>query len=478
MKPLIFRLIRSTVLGACCLSLHGLAAAAEPPPKVRNLIFMLGDGMGLVTMTAARIYAVGEAGQLTVDTLPETAFVKTYSHDGQVTDSAAGMVAYMTGMKVNNEVISMTPDTLLRQPLPDANGNKLRDNCGAGNGKPITTLIELAKRAGRGTGIVTTSRVTDATPAAAVAHTCARHLENDIAQQMVPGGAGYNAALGATGLDVVLGGGRQFFMPFPAGGGKRSDGRDLIAEIRAQGYDYVADGPQLRALGGRSKRLFGLFANYHMEYELERDAAKEPSLTEMALAAMDTLSTQPNGYVLMLEGGRIDHGLHATWTKRALHEMVEFDRMLKAVIAKARERDPELRETLIVLTADHDHTLIMNDTGVRTGPTTAGNPGVLGYARDAAGTPRRDLDGAPYTVLGYGNSENRVMGSRENVMPAEGKTAEAAYHHEGTVRMRVGAETHGGSEVFLGAIGQGAARFHGKIENTRVFDLMKEAAGL
>ncbi|MHD0148957.1 alkaline phosphatase, partial [Corynebacterium diphtheriae] len=154
--------------------------------------FFLGDGMGLTTMTAARIYSVGEEGALTMDTLPETAFVKTFSNDAQVTDSAPSMAAYMTGVKMNNEVISMSANTLAIDPGTDANGNKLVNKCGTGNGTPATTLLELAKAKGFAAGVVSTARVTHATPAATYAHICHRDLENDIAAALVPGGTGYN----------------------------------------------------------------------------------------------------------------------------------------------------------------------------------------------------------------------------------------------------------------------------------------------
>ena len=122
-------------------------------------MFFLGDGMGLTTMTAARIYKVGEDGELTMDTLPETGFVRTYSNNAQVTDSAPSMSAYMTGVKMNNEVISMSPDTMAY----DAGGKDYisgaDSTCPSGNGKPVTTLLELMKAAGYGTGVVTTTPV-------------------------------------------------------------------------------------------------------------------------------------------------------------------------------------------------------------------------------------------------------------------------------------------------------------------------------
>lgn len=130
----------------------------------KNIIFFLGDGMGITTMTAARIYAVGEDGNLTMDKLPESAFVKTFSNDAQVTDSAPSMAAYMTGVKMNNEVLSMSTNTQAIAPGKDSNGNGLANNCGSNNGTPAVTLLEIAKAQGLAAGVVTTTRVTHATP--------------------------------------------------------------------------------------------------------------------------------------------------------------------------------------------------------------------------------------------------------------------------------------------------------------------------
>lgn len=454
----------------------GGQAAAAP----KNVIFFLGDGMGMTTLTAARIYSVGEDGDLTIDTLPETAFIKTYSNDAQVTDSAPSMAAYMTGVKMNNEVLSMSADTVAKDPAVDANGNKLANACGSSNGTPVTTLLESAKAQGLAAGVVTTTRVTHATPAATFAHICHRDLENDIAAAMVPGGAGYNAALGANGLDVVLGGGTQFFQPV-ANGGKRSDGRDLIAELKGKNYAFVKNATELNAINATTTdRLVGLFTSSHMSYDLDRDPAKEPSLAEMTTKAMDVLSKNSKGYFLMVEGGRIDHALHETTAKKALQDTVAFDNAIKASIAKARLADPDLKNTLIVVTADHDHTLVLNGYAQRTGKTAAGNAGVLGLVKNYAdGSVAKDADGAPYSIIGFGNGENRVQSKRTSVASMDDNTVSAnTYHQEAVVRMPAGGETHGGTDVFLGAIGKGADAFLGTIDNTQVFNLVKNAIGL
>ncbi|TFW32913.1 alkaline phosphatase [Massilia horti] len=475
------------MLGACvalalaaCGERNSSDTTVTPPTTApKNVIFFLGDGMGMTTMTAARIYSVGEDGDLTMDTLPETAFVKTFSNDSQVTDSAPSMAAYMTGVKMNNEVISMSSDTVAIDPGLDINGNKLANNCGSKNGAPVSTLLELAKAKGWSAGVVTTTRITHATPAATYSHICHRDLENDIAAALVPGGAGYNSALGTAGIDVILGGGSQFFTPF-AGGGKRSDGRDLIAELK-KSYTYASNAAEFNAIDpAKVDRIAGLFTSSHMSYDLDRDPAKEPSLADMTTKAMDVLSKNKKGYFLMVEGGRIDHALHETTAKKALQDTVAFDNAIKAAIAKAKVTDPDLKNTLIVVTADHDHTLVLNGYAKRTGKTAAGNAGVLGVVKNyVTGAVEKDADGAPYTIIGFGNGEHRTQGSRAaNASLDESVTGANTYHQEAAIRVGAGNETHGGTDVFLGAIGMGSDTFLGTIDNTKVNSLVKAAAGL
>lgn len=461
----------------------GAAAQAQAAvtTRAKNVIFFLGDGMGINTLTAARIYAVGEEGELTIDTLPESAFVKTFSNDAQVTDSAASMSAYMTGVKQNNGVISMSSDTRAIAPAADANGNRQVSRCTDGqtqNGRPVPTLAELAKARGMAAGVVTTTSVTDATPAATYAHACHRKIESDIAASLVPGGAGYNAALGANGLDLVFGGGAQFFTPVDQGG-KRADGRNLVEELKAKGWRYAANTQQMQALAANAQPAIGLFAQNHFTYEAARDAAKQPALAEMTAKAIDILSRNQNGFFLMVEGGLIDHALHATIAKRALQETVSYNAALKTAIDRMQAIDPGLKNTLIVATADHDHTLLINGYSPRTGKTTPTNPGVLGLVRSLPdGKVRLDKDGAPFTILGFGTGEHRVQGSRKGVQLSDEIAAGDDYHQEAVVRTRMGAETHGGADVYLGAIGANAELFRGTIDNTRVFSLIKTAAGL
>jgi len=446
--------------------------------EAKNVIFFLGDGMGPTTVTAARIYKYKEEGELNMEKLDgktRTARIKTYSNDAQTTDSAPSMAAYMTGVKMNNEVVSMTPETKAIRPTG------ADSNCPAtGNGTQVETILELAKSKGKSVGAVTTTRVTHATPAATFSHICHRDAENNIAAQTVFGGAGYNTKLG-TGLDVLLGGGRDNFLPTTAtanGKGKRTDGRDLIAEMKTQGYSWASTGSGLAAIDAKTTpKLFGLFNASHMEYELDRVKKNidEPSLSAMTLKAIDVLGQNSQGFFLMVEGGRIDHALHGTNAKRVMEDTIAFDDAIKAAVDEMKKRDPELKNTLIVITADHDHTMTFNGYGKR-------GSDVLGTVKNYKdGKELLDADGKNYTTLVFGNGPNRpavrstlIEGSADNT-----QVLHDDYLQESAIKTGLGAETHGGGDVMLFATGAGEASktFKGTIDNTKVFGLIKTAFG-
>ena len=187
----------SSFIAAGFVGLALFASTANAAGEATNVIFFLGDGMGPTTVTASRIYKYGEAGTLNMETLKRTARIKTFSKDAQTTDSAPSMAAYMTGVKMNNEVISMSADTVAWSPAGVALGSRASNTCSsvANNGTPVTTILEQAIAKGKATGVVTTARLTHATPAATYAHICNRNAENDIASQAVPTHANFNKAL-------------------------------------------------------------------------------------------------------------------------------------------------------------------------------------------------------------------------------------------------------------------------------------------
>lgn len=448
-----------------CAIAAALTSSLTYAAPAKNVIFFLGDGMGPTTLTAARIYKYGEEGNLQMQNLPYTARLKTYSNDAQTTDSAPSMAAYMTGVKMNNEVISMSADTTAVAPGKDSNGNKTVNNCTTGNGTAATTLLELAKAQGKGTGSVTTTELTHATPAATFAHICHRDTQYEIAAQAVPGGAGFNSALG-DGVDVLMGGGANHWTPYSATNTKgRADGRDLTAELQTHGYSYVTDKTALQTIdSSQTSKVLGLFSKTsHLAYELDRVADStntQPSLAEMTAKAIDILSKNDKGYFLMVEGGRIDHALHGTNAKRALEDTVALDEAVKTALAKV-----DLTDTLIVVTADHDHTMTMN------GYSAKGNP-ILGLVADKDGNQATDVDGRPYTTLVFGNGSNR-QATRPDLTSEQVQADD--YLQEAGIRLS--SETHGGGDVMLFADGAGANSFKGTMENTAVFSLVKSAAG-
>jgi alkaline phosphatase len=449
------------------------AAPAMAAGEAKNVIFFLGDGMGPVTKTAARIYKYKEEGSLGMDTMPYTARIKTYSLDAQTTDSAPSMAAYMTGVKERNDVISMSGDTIAKAPSKDvATGvSNAVTNCAAtGNGTAVMTLTEYAIAQGKATGTVTTARLTHATPAATYAHSCHRDAEYEIARQAIPGGSGFNTKLGA-GLDVMMGGISYYWRPYVAATTPRGrpDGRDLVAELQGKGYTFASDLASMNAAPTTpGSKLIALFdqalVQGHMSYDADRNPAVEPSLAQMTTNAIEWRSKKSKGYFLMVEGGRIDHALHATNARRALVDTIAFDDAIKAALATV-----DLTNTLIVVTADHDHTMAFNGYGKRGTPILGNN---ISYQ---TGKLSLDADGVPYSTLVFGNGPNR----KDTRVTVDTSVVEGLdYQQESAIRTQNGGESHGGGDVQLYGAGAGAKIFKGTIDNTKVFSLVKSAAGL
>ncbi|PIF76811.1 alkaline phosphatase [Variovorax sp. 54] len=504
------RTLRTTRLAAAlvCAAAGTLATGAHAAGEAKNVIFFLGDGMGPVTVTAARIYkgekqlaakpgslVSPERANLTMQSLPYAARVKTFSLDGQTTDSAPSMAAYMTGVKMRNEVISMSSDTVAVDSAGKQYINGENTTCPPTNGQAADTLLELAKAKGRAVGAVSTTRVGHATPATTYAHICNRNGYNTIAEQSVPGHANYNPKL-LDGVDVLLGGGQRNYLPTTVlAGSKRTDGVNLVTAMQAKGYTYVDTGTKLRAVdAGATGKLLGLFTPSEMAYELDRvkQSLDQPSLSEMTEKALGVLSKNDKGFFLMVEGGRIDHALHGTNAKRALEDTLAFDTAIQTALDYMNKKDPGLKNTLVVVTADHDHAIAFN------GYPKIGNP-ILGKVNGYAdGKPSKAADGKPYTTLVFGNGgrPNATASSQVNpedgnkpwIAPARGAsrddqtamdTTDDNFLQEVGINLGTpGSETHGGGDVMLFAGGAGAKLFKGTVENIKVFNKVKEAAGL
>ena len=453
----------NTVLG---LALLGVVGAAADAPR-RNAILFIGDGMGVSTVTAARILEgqqrgeTGEENALSFERFGNVALVKTYNIDAQVPDSAGTMSAIVTGVKTRQGVLSVGPELV-------------RGDCAGTDAASLPTLLEEAEDAGMLTGLVSTARITHATPAAAYAHAADRNWENDAELPADHGGACKDIARQfvefshGDGVDVVLGGGRGMFQPASANDpedeqrtGLRRDGRSLVNEwlAGAAGRRYVWNDAQLQATGPDGQ-LLGLFAHSHMAFEADRsdDTAGEPSLAEMTRTAVERLSHGPQGYFLIVEGGRIDHAHHAGNAYRALVDTIAF---AAAVQAAMESSDPA--QTLILVTADHSHTLTIS------GYSDRGNP-ILGHAT-IGGVPLRNAQQRPYTTLSYANGP----GFR-SVKSEEEDPRSPEYRQPAT--WPLASETHAGEDVPAYATGPGAERLRGVLEQSALHGVLRGALPL
>ena len=309
-----------------------------------NVIFCIGDGMGFEKVKAAGMYAHGKVGQLSFEAFPYQAEVTTHSADSPMTDSAAAATAMATGSKVNNGVISTA--------LP-------------GDGSELYTLLECFKDQGKSTGLVSTTFITHATPAAFGAHEPTRGNLAEIAEDY----------LNQTRPDVLLGG----------GGNGMAEG---VAE--AGGYTVVTDRDELLALDIENvTRISGQFGDTNLPYEFD-GLGDLPHLSEMTAAALEILAKNPTGFFLMVEGGRIDHAGHSNDIERNIYETLEFSRTVQVASDWAKGRT----DTLIIVTADHEtgglKVLENNGKGIfptvswSTGGHTTTNIPVYGWGPNAA----------------------------------------------------------------------------------------------
>lgn len=280
-----------------------------PANAPKNVILMIGDGMGIAQVTLARLSLPEGRVGLYMDSLPETALVKTFSANSTVTDSAAAATALATGFKTNNGMVGVLPD-----------------------GTVVRNIREAAAELGKATGLVTTTTITHATPAGFGAHVAKRGDEADIAPQYIE-----------RKIEVLLGGGRQVFIPKSVAGSKRKDERDLIAEAKAIGYSVVGTRDEFLAV--RQGKVLGLFQMGAMTTN-----PPEPSLAEMTAKAIDLLSQDKDGFFLMVEGGQIDWACHANDVQGTIKQTLDFDEAVGKALEFARSK----KDTLLIVTADHE----------------------------------------------------------------------------------------------------------------------------
>ncbi|MDI6828145.1 MAG: alkaline phosphatase [Armatimonadota bacterium] len=298
-------LIPALLIAILVMSLIPVGASRAP----KNVILMIGDGMGIAQIALTRIKLEREYAVLNMDSMPNTALVKTHSANSTVTDSAAAGTALATGFKTNNGMVGVLPD-----------------------GKIVQNIREAAAKLGKATGLVTTTTITHATPACFGAHIAKRSDEADIAPQLIENR-----------IDVLLGGGKQVFIPQSFTGSKRKDERNLIEEAKSAGYAFVETREAMLAI--RTGKLLGLFQMGALTTD-----APEPSLAEMTAKAIEILSNDKDGFFLMVEGGQIDWKCHANDIQGMIKQLLDFD----AAVGKALEFAQSNKDTLVVVTADHE----------------------------------------------------------------------------------------------------------------------------
>ena len=432
-------------------------AAAEQPQRAKNVILFIGDGMGISTITAARIYAGQQAGGtgeeyvLPFERFDNVALVKTYNTDAQVPDSAGTATAMHSGVKTRIGMLGVGPQAE-------------SGDCDGAQAYPLPLLGEEVKERGLALGIVSTARLTHATPASVYARSASRDWEADSA---LPEGVDVDLCrdiarqLVEADFDVALGGGLGAFYGSAAGGRRVSAEADLPSDwTERTGGTVVRTGDAMMAAPA-DRPVLGLFSPSHMTYMVEREAdSTEPTLTQMTASAIDRLSRDEDGYYLMVESGRIDHGHHAGQAGYALEETVEFARAIQYAIDNT---DPE--ETMILVTADHSHVFTI------AGYPRRGND-ILGHVvgpESEDGSANLAEDGKPYTTLGYANGPGAVAGERP--VPDTGVRARQQ------ALVPLGSETHAGEDVALYGTGPGAERVRGVIEQNVIYTIIRAAFG-
>uniref|UniRef100_A0A673FVD6 Alkaline phosphatase n=2 Tax=Sinocyclocheilus rhinocerous TaxID=307959 RepID=A0A673FVD6_9TELE len=436
----------------------------------KNIILFLGDGMGVPTVTAARILKgqmsgqSGEETQLEMDKFPYIALSKTYNTNAQVPDSAGTATAYLCGVKANEGTVGVSAAAV-------------RSQCNTTQGNEVTSILKWAKDAGKSVGIVTTTRVNHATPSAAYAHCVDRdwYSDGDMPTEALQSGCKDIARQlfeNIPDIDVIMGGGRRNMYPrntpdveYPGDkkhNGTRKDGRNLVGEwidrVKDKKGYYAWNRKDLLSLNPNNvDYLLGLFEPADLPYELERNKETDLSLTEMVDVAIKILRKNERGFYLLVEGGRIDHGHHEGKAKQALHEAVEMDRAItRAGLLTS------IYDTLTVVTADHSHVFSFG------GYTPRGNS-IFGLAPTVS-----DIDQKPFTSILYGNGPGfkMVNSTRENVSTVDYE--QNNYQAQSAVPLRM--ETHGGEDVAIFSKGPMAHLLHGVQEQHYIPHVMAYAA--
>ena len=424
---------------------------SAPDSSAKNVILFVGDGMGISTITAARIFdgqsqgKLGEEHQLSFEEFDHLALIKTYNTNAQVPDSAGTATAMMSGYKTNIGAVNVLPKSTPQEMVQVSCREK----------SDPATLTQKAKAQGLSVGVVSTARLTHATPAAMYSHSVSRDWESDrdISEGLAAAGCeSISSQLLKSDVDIALGGGSKEF-----------DADKLEAWANEASHDYITTSAEMTDAVS-SNKLIGLFNRSHMSFEADRAGTQEPSLADMTAFAIDNLEKRGTGYVLMVESGRIDHAHHGTNAYRALSETQQLSEAVK--VAKAKTGD----DTLLLVTADHSHVFTMAGYPMR------GNP-ILGLVKSLdreTAQPKAEYelaeDGKPYTTLGYQNGPNQRTADSDaltdNIVQAPDFRQQTG--------VPKGSETHAGEDVALYANGPGAHHFRGVMEQNEIGEIIAD----
>jgi alkaline phosphatase len=401
--------------------LAALIAPAVAAPLGHSAILFIGDGMGPVQIQVARAASGGD--RLAMETLPFSGFVTTNSVEGKVTDSAAAGTALATGHKTNNGMIGMAPD-----------------------GKRLTTILERAQTMYKATGIITTDSLWGATPSSFAAHSDSRGKSAEIAAQMA-----------ASGAQVMMGFWKDQLLPTSAGG-KRTDGRDLIAQMQKAGYQVVYTRDELKAAHGR--KLVGLF----------EDGPTAPSLSDMVSAAVERLSQDPEGFFLVVEGARVDWFSHDNDPAGAILAVRELDAAVSSATDFARRRG----KTLVVITADHE----TGGLTVMDGSKLKALADVTMPSSDMAAKLSKERDNVG-DVLRLGAGITDVTAAEaDNVRKAQDPSGAIAELISARAGLSWSTGSHTATRVRVFAFGPGAQQFSGDLDNTDIPKRIADSMGV
>jgi alkaline phosphatase len=432
-------------------SFSALSFAAQ----AKNVILMIGDGMGPAHVQVAWLYATKQLGKSFVMTdimnKGRTALIVNDTLDSTVSESAEAATQMATGVKVHVKNISFL------------------------DGKDLKTILEMAKAKGKTTGLITTSGITDATPASFAAHVSNRSREDVIAEQLIK-----------SDVNILFGGRKAFFIP-EAGKGKRKDGRNLLHEAKQNGYVVVETAEEMK--GARGEKILGLFNNDNMLFEIDRAGSKEPSIAEMTTKALEVLGKDEDGFFLMVEGGRIDHAAHHNDIGAVIADTLAFDDAVKVAYDYQRNNP----DTLLIITADHE------TGGLAVLPLSQTSEEFVGMNLTAISKIK-----ASYEVrnreLGKDPSPEKIKEVIKKYYDIDLKDEEVKAIKELTIRKldprhfpdmdgaigfalrpyhRIGwaEEIHSAAPLLLWGVGPGSEKIYGWRHNTELFGIVREAYG-